>query len=1747
MIAFLYLSVCVCLSVHIHRNNDVTLQSLSLNAKERMSENPMYNIFRHAFLVLGEYNEGETEGIFDTKPISQYADTVVNDLFALRIDGIETDAALVMNVWMACVSELFQVGEECKSQNYQKGLTALDKSAALWIGQGQSQGDNYGGHLLYALTEQAGERFDQDDGETFANTQIMSIFRQMQMKLIDQSCGTASGYLATRDSIKSMIKYMTLPLIQNLIHHIQNIQNENKSDFVELYSLATVPRVAACNPSVYDQELNLNILRELTVSYQDQAYQAVIASLSCYDLTCDDLGVYKDEDPTACQDPTSWTMAGYTTSSDLARDNSRLDRDILQIDIFLRFEAYGAVLDWYEHGWNGVFSLQELSKNLVVPTSGADNSWWDIFMQYNNNDNNFVDNYIMNVLQQIPPYNSASPSQIRELITGTLKYTVMTLSSVSSLQFAIDQCSSGQTNTAQSYWDDGVAFYVGSIEGSDDNGDVFPGEYLFSTSKELCDEFEKCVGSANNPTSASNDAVMNAFNVGITSCDTARNNLNTIILPNMMIPLIQGTIKFASFNAGLQVGTQDSSLAIGTSFANAILPLVDNVDPINSQIIAEQMEFQLTSQPVFQGFASVAGAFRTAIPLLSNVDCNDIGVFEDEPFDGDLCSGGSGGDGGNPPPPTEPNGPPVQAPIMPTGPTPPEDIAFGRYIFGNVNIADGDGSFALDVRDMFNTDDIQEATNIYRNGANANTKDLSLTNGLVSLSSLSTDAATYMGQDLMFNTYKYALYNDEDLEDFSGEDFLYADDLITEALEKGEDNQLAAEGAVIVNVWMVIVHRLHKAVAECEQQKSPQDFIDSAVALWIGKEQGEGRFDHGWMLYSVGQSSAKFYGFQEQEAPVNTEIMNLFLQAQSDANSCVSDSEAWIDLRHTVLDLWRALTKPLVFQLLFHMVQNSRNMVELYAVSVIPQSVTCGAETNDVLQPALFSGYNKDSSLTDELIGHMATFLRCQRITCGDLQHTSDADPKLIDLITKICNKLDYYNEDENQLPMAGYVPQTDVRETARLSLDVLEIEILTRTQAYKAAEDIYEHGHNAMNEAVQNELLSLQDLAFSNNRGLVPQFKAYSDYLGTPDYADDIVSSILDQTDDYGVASRGQRAELAVRSLQTLVTFMGILGHMHSASKHCGASELSAAQFDWDQAVALYVGSIAGFVAGGPDDGDGNLMYSLANEVCSDFDTCEASGEAQVNEHILQDFAGGREALINEQCEQVSRLIENAIFPRLVIPLVQGTIKFALDYEDSSIREPDSVGTAHMIAKAVIPLINSVNATSANTLNLEFGSFQTASPGTADNQIFEAFTYALRGLGISCEAVGQIAGRGSLCVPTANGGGGSTEGGVVAPLPDTPTNLVDDLYVTTTYVQDRANIAQDVKEMRNALDGGVSGKEMAELIYRNGQNSEIYDNDGKFVSFRSLKKFSVQSSAEMQDDPLFNFYMYALQESDGTFMSKDARLYADTLVEDAFNQVSATEKSLPIEAAVALNLWMYVVHLLQKALDACKNGEIREDDGIHSMDVAVAYWIGDGQVAGASDRGHLLYALAEEMADHFGTVGTVGESEANKRILRLFNEAKNEISLPGACSDNPGTYIRLRHVVNRLVPQMAVPLIQGLIHNLRLNDFARVKIYASAVVPLFAGCSPSTHSVLKDKLIDMTYNVVEVEDIVTLLGSAYSCLGLQCGDIGVHASVSEANDEAPACDDDIMPSLAGYKPASDVREVSILWRSGKSFHFRQP
>lgn len=1690
-----------------------------------MATNPYYHIFRHAFLVLGNANEGETEGQFDGSPIEVYGDTIVNDLFALQKHDIETEAALVMNVWMAAANAVFQMLVSCRAQDKEQGLAALDRAAALWIGEGQEEGSNERGHLLYNLAENAGERFDQDNGEAEVNTRVVGLLVQLQTGLLADHCDSVSSYEDVRQNAKRLIGAMTVPLVQNLIHHTMNLENEGGGDMVELYALGVIPRVAACDPSSYDDELHLDVLREMTVDEQSSSIAAIQRAYSCFGITCADVGSYLGGTVPACEDGTTITRGGYTiqTTDGNAKSLSYLDRDILQIDIFLKFNAFENALDWYTHGWNSERSLREVATNSVIPASTT-STYYSIFSSYYQ-DAEYANTWIESILELIPPYNSASPDQVRNAVTGILKYVVMFVATADALQFAVQTCKDGNQQSALEYADTGAMFYAGNMEGEAASGNRFGGEFLFTTAKELCYDFDTCLESGTEgdlavPTAAVNEIVMTSIsgvaeNIGMENCAEAGGLVQDIILPAMMIPLIQGTLKYASYNQELLAGTDDASLSIGDAFSRGLLPLVNQTSPDSAQIIKTNMEYQMNTEPVIDGFGSVASAFRDALAGM-NVQCAQVGILLDEPTAADLCSDSA-------PSPTDSSGSsPTAATTAPaTAPAPvdsasPEGLAFGRYIFSNPSIADGDGSFALDVRDMFEATSIDQAKTVYTDGSNDKSVGFAARVGQVSLASFSTLAAQYMSNDPMFNIYKYALYDDGELE---AQDFVYADDVVLEALTNGNDSKLGAEATVVLNVWMMIAHRLHAAVQICAEGDASEEYIDAAVALWIGKGQGEGKYDNGFMMYTIGQSSAKFYGYPEGEAPVNTKLMTLFVEAQTVAKSCPATPEAFVVLRSMVNEIIRTLTKPLLLSLFFHMVKNSKNMVELYAVAVVPQCATCNTKASKTLQEALFVGYDKATSLTEEIFDHLATFMRCQRLSCDDIKAADGADQDVVDFVGTLCKRLDHF--DASKLPMAGYLPTTDgAAETARLDLDALEMYILMRTQAYGAAMDVYSHGHHSIAAAHfstegDTDLLTLQFLATSSSRENVTEFQEYVTYFGSATYADDIILQAIEHRDQYSTATRGQRAEIVRTTLQTMVSYMAVLMTFQSSVDNCKSGSADKARSDWDRGVALYVGSVEGIVAGGNSSGQGEWMYGLGNEVCGDFDTCETSGESTVNQVLMFAFMSVRDSLVDGECSHMDRTLTNQITARMTIPLIQGTLVKSLDMETS----PESLASAHILSQAVTPLVQEVSSSSASVLSQIFGTFRSNSTRPEMSSIVAAFSDAIEAMGLECDDIGSTSDF-SLC--TSDGGGDGTT--VVIdrpPRPETPTNLGDNLYVTTTYVQDRANIALDIQDISEALMEG--NYELAKLVYKDGKNSQEYDENGKFVRTRSLKAFSIENTGDMFDEPEFNFYLYAL---------KGDQFYADTLVENAFANMDSSNPNIPAEAAMVLNLWMEIVHMLHETAHACKKKQLRDDSGVHSMDAAVAYWIGDGQIAGDAQNGHLLYALSEKFGESFN-IDDGGQSRTNTNILRLFNEAKNEVSLPNACSESRKTYMRLRRIINHLISQMVVPLIQGLIVNLRANDRERVKIYSHAFVPMVAGCSPSLFASLEDKLLNMNYNVVEVEDIIDLIRMSYPCLGLECADIGVHQL--EITEEVPECKDpDVLSPLAGYKPTTDVRQVRL-------------
>ena len=315
-----------------------------------------------------------------------------------------------------------------------------------------------------------------------------------------------------------------------------------------------------------------------------------------------------------------------------------------------------------------------------------------------------------------------------------------------------------------------------------------------------------------------------------------------------------------------------------------------------------------------------------------------------------------------------------------------------------------------------------------------------------------------------------------------------------------------------------------------------------------------------------------------------------------------------------------------------------------------------------------------------------------------------------------------------------------------------------------------------------------------------------------------------------------------------------------------------------------------------------------------------------------------------------------------------------------------------------------------------------------------------------------------------------------------------------------------------------------------------MYDESGRKIGLQSIRDFSVQDSMYMLSEPIFNLYQYALKNVEE--FSGNLHEYADTITMSFFNQddifvssqTKSNDKTLAIEAGIALNLWGTIVHLLYDTIKKCEKDDFNGDsEGIHNIDKAVAYWIGSKQVTGDHTKGFLLYKLTEVAAEIFSTEFHDRQAKANREILRLFKEASLQLSFKGACySGNTVVTTQLRYIADKLVSRMTIPLIQHLIHNLKQNHQGRVIIYGHAVVPLIAPCDKSTYDYLHKKLISDSYKISEVDDIIRALQSTYSCLDLKCSDIGHVEGVPECTNRGE------FQQFSGYRPLSDVREVSF-------------
>jgi Low iron-inducible periplasmic protein len=192
------------------------------------------------------------------------------------------------------------------------------------------------------------------------------------------------------------------------------------------------------------------------------------------------------------------------------------------------------------------------------------------------------------------------------------------------LEDAIDKCKSGDIDGANHEVDEAVAFWTGSLEGTDGSGD---GVLAYALAEKFCAASKTCGESGDE---AQGNAAVNIkyfhhlksmqASLSDKDCDMAAEHRDEAI-NIMFVPLIQGALQSAYLQNGNSAADDGEAEGEGAAFAAGVLPLVAACNADDAATIFDNMQ---PSGDYTADFAAVKKAFENNYECLG-ITCADVG------------------------------------------------------------------------------------------------------------------------------------------------------------------------------------------------------------------------------------------------------------------------------------------------------------------------------------------------------------------------------------------------------------------------------------------------------------------------------------------------------------------------------------------------------------------------------------------------------------------------------------------------------------------------------------------------------------------------------------------------------------------------------------------------------------------------------------------------------------------------------------------------------------------------------------------------------------------------------------------------------------------------------------------------------------------------------------------------------------------------------------------------------------------
>lgn len=589
-------------------------------------------------MLASHFTDGKTEVSLAISGAKDYAPT----------------AALIFNVWMYATHVLYAGVSTCSkmvqadnSAQFDLAGGGMDEFIALWVGKGQTPGSKEG-YSLYALAETASALFFKtpEKNDILLESKVNKDIKLLYHEGSGYLSGTGACSKDVEDTpellwsvVNRIVSKMYIPLIQLLIDAI--IRKDEA--MTSMYAMVVVPQASQCRISSYNRLREYLLLGSPKFDKTEVILRDLQDIYSCFALTCEDIGDYLFTPigltlPQCTSAKGDAALAGYQPTTNVL-SIAKLDLDVKHMEIFSSVGNFEFARFWFLYGRNS--PVQRDSENDLysfysinqIGSSASRGNAGQMYLQYTEYFNNLKYGavIVLDALEGKGKWGNKSNEQRAAVISETSAFLILYLHLIAQIKGAVNHCR-GLLDMDGDYdvthpWDEVAALLIGSLEGTEIGGatDGRDGQLLWSLSTKRAFQFQtlNSEGYAKTNSKLSDALYAGRGEIDALDCDRLDDTADKIQSLSY-VSLLQSIVRYAILNEAIQADSTKADLAYGETYALAIIPLIEEINPEAASILKDNMIQNDNVQPVRDGAQIVADAVGSAAVSLG-LHCHDLG------------------------------------------------------------------------------------------------------------------------------------------------------------------------------------------------------------------------------------------------------------------------------------------------------------------------------------------------------------------------------------------------------------------------------------------------------------------------------------------------------------------------------------------------------------------------------------------------------------------------------------------------------------------------------------------------------------------------------------------------------------------------------------------------------------------------------------------------------------------------------------------------------------------------------------------------------------------------------------------------------------------------------------------------------------------------------------------------------------------------------------------------------------------